>query len=246
MEAAKHRLVYSLLRLGLPLLSKDQQAETGLAFDFLADQEKTVLTGHAQGLITLNIAEADDAERAKRRQAMGEPYRTLLGHFRHEVGHYYWDRLIANTNFLSAYRQLFGDEQQDYGEALKLHYQQGVPDDWAKQYISTYASAHSWEDWAETWAHYLHLIDTLETAHAFSLRVAPKVAQEDDSLSANIDRDPYTLKNFDEIIALWLPLTFAMNSINRSMGQPDLYPFVIPPPVIEKLRFVHQVCHAWR
>lgn len=244
LEAAKHRLIYSLLRLGLPVYNKSQQADTGLAFDFLAEQEKAVLTGHAQGLITLNIAEADDAERAKRRQAMGEPYRTLLGHFRHEVGHYYWDRLIANSQYLQSYRQLFGDEQEDYGEALQRHYQQGAPSNWADQYISMYASAHSWEDWAETWAHYLHMIDTLETAHAFGLHVAPKAARHDESLKANMDRDPYTLKSFDEIINLWLPLTFAMNSINRSMGQTDLYPFIIAPPVVEKLRFVHQVCHS--
>lgn len=244
LEAAKHRLVYSLLRLGLPLLSKTQQPEIGLAFDFLAEQQHTVLTGHAQGLITLNIAEADDAERAKRRQAMGEPYRTLLGHFRHEVGHYYWDRLIANTHFIYTYRKLFGDERQDYGETLKLYYKKGAADDWADYYISKYASAHPWEDWAESWAHYLHLIDTLETAHAFGLRVAPKTMIQDESLNAHINKDPYTLKDFDEIISLWLPLTFAVNSINRSMGHDDLYPFVIPPPVMEKLRFIHQLCQA--
>jgi hypothetical protein len=243
LELAKHRLIYSLLRLQLPLFNKTQHPETGLAFDFLADQQQPVLTGHAQGLITLNIAEADDAERARRRVAMGEPYRTLLGHFRHEVGHYYWDRLIANTRFVHEYRQLFGDERQDYGEALKMYYKEGAADNWTAHYISMYASAHSWEDWAETWAHYLHLIDTLETAHAFGLHVAPKAAGQDDSLSVRMDKDPYMLEDFDEIIRLWLPLTFAVNSINRSMGQPDLYPFVIPPPVIEKLRFVHQVCH---
>ncbi len=247
LELAKHRLVYALLRFHLPLLSKTKEPETGLAFDFLADQKLpsgkvvSVLTGHAQGLITLNIAEADDAERAKRRLAMKEPYRTLLGHFRHEVGHYYWDQLVAGSSHLLMYRQLFGDEREDYGEALQRHYRQGPPSDWSGNYISAYASAHSWEDWAETWAHYLHMIDTLETAHAFGMRIEPEIAK-DESLIAEMDRDPYRLRNFDSIMAMWLPLTFAMNSINRSMGQPDLYPFVIAPPVVEKLRFVHQVC----
>ncbi len=250
LEFAKHRLIYTLLQLDLPLINKSQKGETGLAFNFLAEQAlshgqiQTVLTGHASGLITLNIAEADDAERAKRRTAMGEPYRTLLGHFRHEVGHYYWDRLIADSKFLKEYRQLFGDEQQDYGQALQLHYQNGAPEDWSEHFISAYASAHSWEDWAETWAHYLHMVDTLETAHAFSLRVDPKAAVNDDSLKADIKRDPFDIKNFDTIIKQWLPLTFAMNSINRSMGQADLYPFVIAPPVIDKLSFVHRLCHA--
>jgi hypothetical protein len=139
---------------------------------------------------------------------------------------------------------LFGDERQDYSEALKRHYQQGPPSNWKDNYISEYATAHPWEDWAETWAHYLHLLDTLETAYAFGLQVSPQAAEQDDSLNANMDINPYSLPNFDDIINLWLPLTFAMNSINRSMGQEDMYPFVIPPPVIEKLRFVHQVCHA--
>ncbi|MEK6478967.1 putative zinc-binding peptidase [Catalinimonas sp. 4WD22] len=244
MELAKHRLIYTLLCLNLPLVSKAQQSETGLAFDFKADRREAVLTGHDQGLITLNIAEADDAERAKRREEMGEPYRTLLGHFRHEVGHYYWDRLIANTHFLSDFRRMFGDERQNYGDALKRHYQQGPPANWKENYISEYATAHPWEDWAETWAHYLHLLDTLETAHAFGLQVSPQAAEQDDSMDANMNINPYTLTNFDDIINLWLPLTFAMNSINRSMGQADMYPFVIPPPVIEKLRFVHQVCQG--
>lgn len=245
-ELAKHRLVYALMRFHLPLISKKKQPETGLAFDFLADQKlssgeiKEVMTGHVQGLITINIVEADDAERAKRRLAMKEPYRTLLGHFRHEVGHYYWERMVAGSSHLPAYRQLFGDEREDYGEALQKHYQQGAPADWSSNFVSAYASAHSWEDWAETWAHYLHMIDTLETAYAFGLRIEPEVAQ-DDSLIADIDKDPYRIRNFDKILGLWLPLTFAMNSINRSMGHPDLYPFIIAPPVVEKLRFVHKI-----
>lgn len=242
MELAKHRLLYSLMRLNLPVRNKEQDAEHGLGFEFLADQGQPVMTGHAQGMITLNIAEADDAERARRRADMGEPYRTLLGHFRHEVGHYYWDRLIQGSKYLSDFRKLFGDEQEDYGKALQRHYQQGTPEDWQESYISEYATAHPWEDWAESWAHYLHLLDTLDTAYAFGLKVNPKTPVKDDSVKASMDSNPYHIKDFEDIISLWLPLTFAMNSLSRSMGQGDTYPFVIPPPVIEKLSFIHKVC----
>ena len=244
-EEAKHRLVYTLLYMKLPLMSKAEDQEKGLMFDFVADESKNggekVLTGHADGLITLNIAEADDIEREMARKAMDELYRTVLGHFRHEVGHYYWDRLIADSAYLPEYRRLFGDERADYGEALQKHYDQGPPADWRDHYISSYATMHSWEDWAETWAHYLHLLDTLQTAHAFGLRVAPGVASPAAHLSAEI-RNPYQLQDFGQVISMWLPLTFAMNSLNRSMGLHDPYPFVIRPEVQEKLAFIHRVC----
>ena len=249
LETAKHRLVYSLMRLGLPTQSKFAAPDGGLAFDFLADQTlasgevQRVMTGHADGIVTINISEADDAQRAQARQSMGERYRTLLGHFRHEVGHYYWNTLVWNTPYLDAYRQLFGDERQDYGDALQQHYERGAPKDWSERYISAYASAHPWEDWAETWAHYLHITDTLATAYAFNLHTDPR-ATDDQSLSADILNDPYSIGDFDQLYSQWLPLTVAMNSINRSMGQPDLYPFVIPAPVVKKLKYIHTVCAA--
>ena len=245
METAKHRLIYTLLRMQLPLLSKDINREKGLSFDFMADEqnsEQKILTGHDNGLITFNIAEADDVEREMARRSMAEAYRTVLGHFRHEVGHYYWDRLIDRTDKLEPYRNLFGDERQDYGEALKVHYKEGAPANWNEHFISTYASTHPWEDWAETWAHYLHILDTLETAYAFGLSINPGIAHNASGLSTIIKADPFRLENFDDIINMWLPLVFAMNSINRSMGQPDLYPFVIPVEVIGKLKFIHEVC----
>jgi hypothetical protein len=169
LETAKHRLIYGLLRLGLPLVSKFEDPGAGLAFDFLADgagPEETpqVVTGHARGLITINVAEADDVERERARQDMAEPYRTLLGHFRHEVGHYYWERLVQDGLWLDAFRTLFGDERQDYGACLQVHHAEGPPLDWRERFVSGYASAHPWEDFAETWAHYLHIVDTLETA----------------------------------------------------------------------------------
>ncbi|MGI4871300.1 MAG: zinc-binding metallopeptidase family protein [Janthinobacterium lividum] len=242
LEDAKHRLVYSLLCLHLPVVSKSVYPQEGLRFDFKADEspQQRVLTGHDNGLITLNIAEADDLEREQVRQAMNERYRTLLGHFRHEVGHYYWDRLVDNSPHLEHYRQLFGDERRDYGAALQQHYAQGAPPHWPQHYISAYASSHPWEDWAETWAHYLHILDTLQTAHAFGLRLDPLDAAPARPLRTTL-HDPYQVADFGEIVAMWLPLTFALNSLNRSMGLPDPYPFVIAPEVVRKLAFIHQV-----
>ena len=249
-EIAKHRLIYSLLRLALPLESKITNPENGLAFDFIASEkttgQKPILTGHLNGLITLNIAEADDIEREMARLKMDEVYRTLLGHFRHETGHYYWDRLVADTNKQDAFRKIFGDERQDYKQALERHYQQGAPEGRESEYISAYASAHPWEDWAETWAHYLHIVDTLETAHSFGLRLEPEPDNDTSDLTVEITSDPYRQKRFSKIIKQWMPLTIAMNSLNRSMGLPDPYPFVIGPVVIEKLQFIHQLCAETR
>ena len=248
-ENAKHRLIYSLLRLKLPLRSKREDEETGLLFDFMADEEgseQRILTGHDNGVVTLNISEADDIEREMTRKSMDEVYRTVLGHFRHEVGHYYWDRLIDNSAYIDEYRVLFGDERKDYGEALQAHYKHGAPKDWNKNYISAYATTHSWEDWAETWAHYLHIIDTVETAYAFGMSVHPAIAGNAALLHADINIDPYETPDFNKVLTLWFPLTFALNSLNRSMGLHDLYPFVIPPKVIEKLLFIHKVCFGVR
>ncbi|RAJ97666.1 hypothetical protein LX87_02569 [Larkinella arboricola] len=246
-ETAKHRLIYALRRMKLPLVSKSVDPDNGLSFDFLADgMQRPVRTGHLRGLITINIVEADDIEREMTRQKMDEPYRTVLGHFRHEIGHYYWDRLIRNTDWIDAYRERFGDERQSYKEALKRHYREGPPAGWNLSYISAYATAHPWEDWAETWAHYLHILDTLETAHAFGLSV--KIQSVVDSLSGVGDEktDPYDPEDFKALMDLWGPLSFAMNNLNRSMGHADLYPFVIPPGVMEKLSFIHQVCYQTR
>jgi hypothetical protein len=190
-------------------------------------------------VITINLAEADDPERERQRFEMGEPYRTLLGHFRHEIAHHYWAHLVAPTPRIEEFRALFGDERVDYKAALDQHYAQGAPPDWSEHYVTRYASAHPWEDFAETWAHFFHMVDTLETAAAFGLSVKPKVAKGT-GLAASIDFDPHRT-DLERIIQAWLPLTFAVNSINRSMGLSDLYPFVLAPSVIVKLAFVHRV-----
>ncbi len=245
-EVAKHRLFYTLLKFRLPLATKEEEPDA-LAFDFIADQTGPqghipVLTGHEDGLITINLAEADDPERERRRSQMGEPYRTLLGHFRHEIAHYYWDRLVAQSASIEEFRETFGDEQQDYGAALQRHYANGPLGDWPQHFVSAYASSHPWEDFAETWAHYFHMIDTVETAGAFGITVRPKVGKGSD-MAAKLDFDPHGA-DMTRIIDAWLPLTYAMNSINRSMGLQDFYPFVLAPAVIVKLSFIHRLTHA--
>lgn len=238
LEIAKRRLVYTLIRLGAPFTGRDADAQEGLAFEFRADPDdgadEPVLTGHANGLITVNIAEADDAERERRKLAMHEPYRTILGHFRHESGHYYWDRLIRDSDRLELFRAQFGDERADYALALKQHYEIGAQPDWQMNFVSAYASVHPWEDWAETWAHYLHMFDTLETASACGLSLKPDRGDEPAlPKPARIDGP------FDKLMDAWFPLTYALNNLNRGLGLADAYPFVLSTSAVEKLRFIH-------
>jgi hypothetical protein len=240
LEIAKRRLVYTLIELGLPLDSKDAQPETGLAFAFKQDSPdgERVLTGHCDGLVTINLREADAPAREQARVRLGERYRTLLGHFRHESGHYYWDRLVKDSSWLGDYRALFGDESLDYELAVKRHYS-SPRQDWANEYVSAYATMHPWEDWAETWAHYLHMVDTLETARSYGLALKPTAVGG--AISESVSARRVQFDNFEELIAAWVPLTVALNSLNRSMGLPDVYPFVLAEHVIEKLRFVHRI-----
>lgn len=240
-EVAKHRLIYSLLRLGLDVPNRADAPQTGLSFEFLADSHtERIMTGHENGVITINISEADAVERERARSNMQEPYRTLLGHFRHEIGHYYWDRLVRDGGHLDEFRALFGDETVDYQAALQSYYAGNFPADWRERYVSQYASSHPWEDFAETFAHFLHMVDTLETAYAFGLRIRPKSAARQD-LATNIDFNAYRDVPFEAIMESWTPLTIAVNSLNRSMGQPDLYPFQPGPGVLEKLAFIDRL-----
>ena len=252
LEAAKRRLVYSLLQLGLPLEpfappSSDggrPPGRPGLGFKFLQAWEGApVSTGHRDGIITIDVAEADDPTREKVRVSLGEPYRTLLGHFRHEIGHYYWARLVEGSRWLEACRRLFGDDREDYATAVERHYGAGAPPDWSARFVSAYASAHPWEDWAETFAHYLHMVDTLETARAHGLSVRP-TPPEGAAPTAGVSARRLDHRRFEDLLAGFAPLTLALNDLNRSMGLADPYPFVLCPAAIEKLRFVHDVVEA--
>jgi len=274
LEQAKRRLLYNLIGLRLPIVTKRDDPVNGIAFEFLESTDETcVMSGHDTGLITLNIEEADDAQRERIRHAMNEPYRTLLGHFRHESGHYYFMRLLRdNPAQLQAFRACFGDDSAPYDVALQRHYKDGPAPQWEQQYISAYASAHPAEDWAETWAHYLHMSAALETAQACGVELELRAETQaqvarDTGLDATdtaagsvsgsgivtatspnepdrvptIDTGAHTgADTFDTMIARWFPLTYVLNSLNRSLGMPDGYPFTLAPAVIAKLRFVHQ------
>ncbi|MCW2837571.1 MAG: hypothetical protein JWQ15_1685 [Marmoricola sp.] len=223
-ERAKRHVVFELDTLGFPVVSKHQDPENGLAFDLLSSVEENVVIGHANGLITIDLAESEAAHRIEVRENLGEPYRTMLGHFRHEVGHYYEWQLVRDDVVLKECRDLFGDESKDYQAEIDRHYAEGPPAGWETSYISSYATMHPFEDFAETWAHYLHICDTIQTASEYGLTTVGTVS---------------SFSSFsDVVVGIWMPLSVALNMINRSMGHEDLYPFVIPKGVLDKLDFV--------
>jgi hypothetical protein len=251
-EAAKRRLVYQLLDLGLPVVPwmDDPAGERdSLAVDLLSSRDQPVMTGHADGVITIDLAEGDDPHRESVRVSLREAYRTLLGHLRHESGHYYWTSLAGGPGQVAGFRALFGDERESYQDAVDRHYAEGPPQGWEEDYVSSYATMHPWEDWAETFAHYLHLRDLLQTAQSYGLAVRHRV---DDAPSGVGVGDLDTLEDLDALSALdgvqplidrWLPLSYALNAMNRSIGKGDLYPFVLTPKVIEKIDAVHHAVH---
>jgi len=234
MEQEKRKLIYTLLRLNLPVINKHIDPEGGLAFEFIEDkssnpyvENEVVLTGHKNGLITVNIAEADNVKREQLRLSLGESYRTLLGHFRHESGHYYYWKLVNSGETLTAFRELFGDEREDYQTAMDSYYANFDNMLRDPRLISHYAQSHPLEDWAECWAHYLHMVDTLETAEAFDIAF--------DASSNSGDRD------IDDMLTRWSDLTLLLNALNRSMGMADAYPFVLSELTLRKIRFVHSL-----
>jgi hypothetical protein len=224
-ESAKRRLIVELDDLGFPIRTRQEDPSTGLAFDLLSSVDEKVTIGHADGVITLDLAESNDVHRERLRVSMDEPYRTMLGHFRHEIGHFYWQQLVdGRDDLLTEFRELFGDERESYADAMERHYGEGAPANWQERFISQYATMHPWEDFAETFAHYLHICDTVETASSYGLATVAS---------------PKQFSSFrDLVVGVWIPLSVALNQINRSMGKGALYPFVIPPPVLEKLEFV--------
>ena len=228
LEHAKRRLIFGLLQLNLPVTGKRDSAD-GLAFRFIEDRrsnpavsEEYVYTGHSAGVVTINVTEADDLRRELARRHSGEMYRTLLGHFRHESGHYYFNLLLVGEARRRRFRELFGDERRDYHAALARYH--AGPRSRHPDFISAYAQAHPLEDWAETWAHYLHMADTLETAGFYGLPQGPE------------RRD-----GFADMLRKWTELTKLLNSLNRSMGLEDAYPFVLSAATLNKLRFVHEL-----
>jgi hypothetical protein len=231
-EKAKRRLIAELVELKLPIVGRDEDPQYGLAFDLLSSEHENVYTGHHNGVITLDLAEGDDVHREQLRVEMSEPYRTLLGHFRHEIGHYYFYRLVEpSAVYANRFRKLYGDPDADYQAARDRHYSDGVAGGWEDNYVSSYATMHPAEDWAETFAHYLHIRDALDTAAAFGFAPA----------GATLERRALGPSGFDTIIDMWLPLSWALNMVNRSMGKEDLYPFVLPPAVLDKMRFIHTI-----
>ncbi len=223
-ERAKRHLVFELDRLGFPVVSKHADPDNGLAFDLLSSVNENVVIGHANGLITIDLAESEAAHRMQVRENLGEPYRTMLGHFRHEVGHYYEWQLVRDDDATRQCRALFGDDSVDYQAEIDRHYAEGPPPGWESSYISSYATMHPFEDFAETWAHYLHICDTIETASEYGLATVGDIS---------------SFSQFsDVVVGIWVPLSVALNMINRSMGYEDLYPFVIPKAVLDKLDFV--------
>ena len=240
LEAAKRRLLYGLDLLGLPYGDASDGIDPPLSFDFKGDtipadgdwhamgQVSQVYTGHDEGNITINIKEADDWEREKTRLDMGEKHRSLIGHFRHEVGHYYWDVLIKNhPDRLNTFITTFGDPNHPtYQEALDRHYQTGPPDDWPQRYVSAYATMHPWEDWAETWAEYHDMVNILDTAR-----------------HAGFTPDLDIPGPFDDMLPRFGQLAVMLNELNRTQGLLDLVPEILTPAVIEKMRYVHNIIH---
>jgi hypothetical protein len=227
-ERAKRHLVAELDALGLPVTTRAEDPDKGLAFDLLSSANEKVLIGHSNGIITINLAESEDAYRERMRAQLDEPYRTMLGHFRHESGHYFEEALVfGDEERTRRARELFGDDTRDYQEAIDRHYAEGAPEGWEADYISKYATMHPYEDFAETFAHYLHICDTIDTAREFGL------------VDAGQQEQPHAFRAV--VTGVWLPLSTALNQVNRSMGAHDLYPFVIPDPVLAKLEFIHQL-----
>jgi hypothetical protein len=232
-EHAKKRLIYSLMRFGLPF-DGPRLPKGSLAFDVL----RNAGTGHLDGVITIDVTEADGVERERQRQHFQERYRSLLGHLRHESGHFYWMLLMEAGGRLDPFRALFGSEKQDYGAALARHHAAGPPADWQVRHVSAYASAHPWEDWAETWAHYIHMVDALDTAEAVGME--PRSAGFSlGSIWPYTPTDVYRDVSFEALLSRWIPLTVAMNDLSRSMGHADFYPFVLSASAEAKLAFVH-------
>ncbi len=253
MEAAKRRLLHSLIgfHLSLPTLAEDPL--NGLAFDIVSTTlDPAATTGHLSGVITVSLEEADDTWRQINRQQLGEASRTLLGHFRHESGHYLWHRFLSRLHWdhpsRTAFRTRFGNDSFDYGSALARYYRYGPPADWQQHFISAYAASHPWEDWAETWAHYLQMVDGIETCEQLGIQARPASALPAlTPLPAGLEASSAEEDaSFQALLQRWISLATKLNEISRSFGAPFLYPYVISAAVAEKLRLAHHFASTWR
>lgn len=231
LEAAKRRMIAGLAAVDLQVGAGNQNAAGPMRFDFMEDKrshpdvlEHFVSTGHKNGLITINLMEADDVQRVRQRELSGERQRTLLGHFRHEAGHYFYPQLVVD---IDAFKNLFGDPFADYELALRSYYDQGPSSGWGDRFISAYASSHPLEDWAECFAHVLHIQDGLETATAYGL-IKPSIQ----------------VSTLTEQLTSWNEFVISLNEINRSLGVRDPYPFVVSQIVSTKMNFVQESIRA--
>lgn len=255
-EAAKRRLLYTLLRLGIGIPSRAEDPRNGLTFEIVSTAlNPSVTTGHLNGVITINLEEADDTYRQIHRQLLGENQRTLLRHFRHESAHYLWSRFLSNLDWgdpnRQGFRETFGDEWRDYAEALSAHYQQGPPEGWPLQFVSRYAAAHPWEDWAETWAHYLQMLDGLESCDALGVQAAQltlpmeRLPVQAGWLSTHLLHVPDENDGFLALLQRWICLSSVLNEIADSLGEPPPCPLVISVPIAQKLRLAHHYAVTW-
>jgi hypothetical protein len=239
-ELAKRRVIYQLSDVGLPVTDRAQDPRHGLAFDLLSSRDGPVITGHADGVVTIDLAESDDVHRAMLQAQLDEPYRTVVGHIRHEIGHYYWMVLVDDAGRHEGFRQVFGDERVSYQESLERHYRDGAPAGWQGTFVSAYATMHPWEDWAETFAHYLHIRDVLQTAAGWGIVVSGP-AGGPGSTPGVVPMDRIEDGSFAPVARDWRLVSEALNALNRSMGHADPYPFELPPPAIDRLELVHHL-----
>jgi hypothetical protein len=222
-EAAKRRLVHQLDTLGLPIEGRSSESPDGLAFDLVHLPGEGGITGHFEGVVTLDLAETDDQHRDELRLRLSEPFRTVIGHLRHEIGHHYWSVLVRDREHVTVFRRLFGDERVDYREAVEAYYTDGRPTWDPTVHVTAYAASHPLEDWAETFAHYLHIVDALDTAIANGL--APSSVPVDST--------------FAHILDAWRPVNTAITAVAAAIGMPAIYPFDPTGAVVDKLTFVH-------
>ncbi|MEE4383347.1 MAG: putative zinc-binding metallopeptidase [Pseudomonadales bacterium] len=199
-------------------------------FHMLDEGRTPVLMGHVDGVVTISVAECDPVLRTTRQEALAEPYRTMIGHVRHEVAHMLWWRLSLRADFLDAFRATFGNERTDYRAALEHHYAHGPPAAWREHFLTSYASTHPHEDWAETAAHLLHLTDIADSFVAAGLSV--------EGVPGGF-RDPYADPDAGRLLRASTAVAVGVNHVNRSMGLSDLYPFVLSAAALGKLAFVH-------